>query len=245
MYEKFTDRSRKVMSIANQEAQRYNHEWVGPEHILLGLAVEGSGVAANVLMASGVTIIRLRTQIEQLAESGPDLITTGRLPHTPRAKRVMEHAISEAHDLGHGYVGTEHLLLGLLQVKEGVAHQVLVNMGIKESDIRKGVLKLIGRYKKEIGFNDFVKSWNDVTKEIYRLGLSGFEYHILSDEKESDFCGTELYLAYDVIRIMHYAKSHGYKVAEAIAFSMERNENKENEREIKRLERIKKEREEE
>jgi len=144
MFERFTDRARKVMALANQEAQRFNHEYIGTEHILLGLVKEGSGVGANVLKNLDVDIKKLRLEVEKLVKSGPDMVTMGKLPHTPRAKKVIEYAIEEARSLNHNYIGTEHLLLGLLRETEGVAAQVLMNMGLKLEDVRQEVLNLLG-----------------------------------------------------------------------------------------------------
>ena len=144
MFERFTDRARKVMALANQEAQRFNHEYIGTEHILLGLVKEGSGVGANVLKNLDVDIKKLRLEVEKLVKSGPDMVTMGKLPHTPRAKKVIECAIEEARSLNHNYIGTEHLLLGLLRETEGVAAQVLMSMGLKLEDIRQEVLNILG-----------------------------------------------------------------------------------------------------
>ena len=146
MYERFTDRSRKVMQLANQEAQRFNHEYIGTEHILLGLVKEGSGVAANVLKNLDIDFQKVRRQIEQIVQHGPgaDRIIAGQLPPTPRSKKVIEYAIEEARVLKHNYVGTEHLLLGLLREEEGVAAQVLTNLGLKLEDVRQEVLNLLG-----------------------------------------------------------------------------------------------------
>ena len=144
MFERFTDRARKVMALANQEAQRFNHEYIGTEHILLGLVKEGSGVGANVLKNLGVDLRRVRLEVEKLVKSGPEVVTMGKLPQTPRAKRVIEYAIEEARNLNHNYVGTEHLLLGLLREQEGVAAQVLMNLGLKLEDVREEVLNLLG-----------------------------------------------------------------------------------------------------
>lgn len=144
MFERFTDRARKVMALANQEAQRFNHEYIGTEHILLGLVKEGSGVAANVLKNMDIDLKKLRLGIEKLVKSGPDMVTMGKLPQTPRAKKVIEHAIEEARALNHNYVGTEHILLGLLRETEGIAAQVLMNLGLKLEDVRQEVLNLLG-----------------------------------------------------------------------------------------------------
>ena len=144
MFERFTDRARKVMALANQEAQRFNHEYIGTEHILLGLVKEGSGVGATVLKNLDIDLRKVRIEVEKLVKSGPDMVTMGRLPQTPRAKKVIEYAIEEARNLGHNYVGTEHLLLGLLREKDGVAAQVLMNLGLKLEEVREEVLNLLG-----------------------------------------------------------------------------------------------------
>jgi len=144
MYERFTDRARKVMQLANQEAQRFNHEYVGTEHILLGLVKEGSGVAANVLRNLDIDLRKIRQEVEKYVQAGPDMVTMGKLPLTPRAKKVVEYSMEEARNLNHSYVGTEHLLLGLLREQEGVAAQVLVGLGVRLEDVRREVLNLLG-----------------------------------------------------------------------------------------------------
>jgi ATP-dependent Clp protease ATP-binding subunit ClpC len=146
MYERFTDRARKVMQLANQEAQRFNHEYIGTEHILLGLVKEGSGVAANVLKNLDIDLRKIRLEVEKIVQTGPgsEMVTMGKLPQTPRAKKVIEYSIEEARNLNHNYVGTEHLLLGLLREQEGVAAQVLMNLGLKLEDVREEVLNLLG-----------------------------------------------------------------------------------------------------
>jgi len=144
MYERFTDRARKVMQLANQEAQRFNHEYIGTEHILLGLVKEGSGVAANVLKNLDIDLRKIRSEVEKIVQAGPDMVTMGKLPQTPRAKKVIEYSMEEARQLNHNYVGTEHILLGLLREQEGVAAQVLMNLGLKLEDVREEVLNLLG-----------------------------------------------------------------------------------------------------
>ena len=144
MYERFTDRARKVMQLANQEAQRFNHEYIGTEHVLLGLVKEGSGVAANVLKNLDVDLRKIRLEVEKLVQSGPEMVTMGKLPQTPRAKKVIEYSMEEARNLNHNYVGTEHILLGLLREQEGVAAQVLMNLGLKLEEVREEVLNLLG-----------------------------------------------------------------------------------------------------
>lgn len=133
------------MQFAHQEALRFNHEYVGTEHILLGLIKEGTGVAANILKKLGIDLRAMRLEVEKLVSSGPDLVTMGRLPQTPRAKKAVEYAIQEARRLKHNYVGTEHLLLGLLKEHDGVAAQVLMNLGHKLGDVREEVLATLGQ----------------------------------------------------------------------------------------------------
>jgi ATP-dependent Clp protease ATP-binding subunit ClpA len=144
MYERFTDRARKVMQLANQEAQRFNHEYIGTEHILLGLVKEGLGVAANVLHNLGVNLDKARLKVEKIVQSGPAMVTMGKLPQTPRAKKVIEYSIEEARNLNHNYVGTEHLLLGLLREQKGVAAQVLMNLGLTLQRVREEVVRFLG-----------------------------------------------------------------------------------------------------
>jgi ATP-dependent Clp protease ATP-binding subunit ClpC len=144
MYERFTERARKVMQLANQEAQRFNHEYIGTEHMLLGLVKEGNGVAANVLKNLGVDLRKIRLEVEKLVQSGPEMVTIGKLPQTPRAKKVIEYSMEEARNLAHSFVGTEHILLGLLREQDGVAAQVLMNLGLKLEEVREEVLNLLG-----------------------------------------------------------------------------------------------------
>ncbi len=144
MYERFTERARKVMQLANQEAQRFNHEYIGTEHMLLGLVKEGNGVAANVLKNLGVDLRKIRLEVEKLVQTGPEMVTIGKLPQTPRAKKVIEYSMEEARNLAHSFVGTEHILLGLLREQDGVAAQVLMNLGLKLEEVREEVLNLLG-----------------------------------------------------------------------------------------------------
>jgi ATP-dependent Clp protease ATP-binding subunit ClpC len=118
MFDRFTDRAKKVMNLARQEAQRFNHEYLGTEHVLLGLVQEGSGVAANVLKQMGIDLNKIRVEVEKIVKTGPSMVTMGQLPFTPRAKKVLELSLEEASNLGHNYIGTEHLLLGLIKENE-------------------------------------------------------------------------------------------------------------------------------
>jgi ATP-dependent Clp protease ATP-binding subunit ClpA len=139
-----SDRARKVLAFANQEAQRFNHEHVGTEHILLGLVKEGSGIGANTLKNLNVDLRLVRLEVEKLIRPGVDEVLAGKLPLTPRAKKVLEYAEAESRDLRHNYVGTEHLLLGLLKERYGVASQVLTNLGLELEAVRSEVRSMLG-----------------------------------------------------------------------------------------------------
>jgi ATP-dependent Clp protease ATP-binding subunit ClpC len=149
MYEKFTDRSRKVMHFANQEAIQLKHEWLGTEHILLGLIREGPGVAVNVLRNMGVSLDRVREEVVKRCKPGPMTSLQSKLPHTPRVRLVLEYASSMAKTLNHNYVGTEHLLLGLLRAKEGIACEVLENLGVKIPGVLEEINSLLSKQKIE------------------------------------------------------------------------------------------------
>ena len=144
MFDRFTDRAKKVMSYARQEAQKFNHEYIGTEHILLGLVQEGSGVAANVLKNMSIDLEKIRHEVEKIVKTGPSMVTMGQLPFTPRAKKVLELSMEEASQLSHNYIGTEHLLLGLIKENEGIAAQVLMNLGVQLEDVRDEVLEFLG-----------------------------------------------------------------------------------------------------
>jgi ATP-dependent Clp protease ATP-binding subunit ClpC len=144
MFDRFTDRAKKVMSFARQEAMKFNHEYIGTEHILLGLVQEGSGVAANVLKHMTVDLEKIRHEVEKIVKTGPSMVTMGQLPFTPRAKKVLELSLEEASQLSHNYIGTEHLLLGLIRENEGIAAQVLMNLGVKLDEVREEVLEFLG-----------------------------------------------------------------------------------------------------
>jgi ATP-dependent Clp protease ATP-binding subunit ClpA len=144
MSERFTDRARRVLRLANDESRRLNHHYIGTEHILLGIVSEGSSFAANVLMNLGIDLGRVRTAVERIVLVGPDATGSTPLPQSPRAKKVIEFAIEEARNLNHDYVGTEHLLLGLLREQEGVAAQVLMDLGVRLAEVREEVLCLLG-----------------------------------------------------------------------------------------------------
>ena len=149
MFDKFTDRARKAMQLANSEARRLRHEYLGAEHILLGLLKEGSGVAAHVLKEFGISSLPdLRAHVDKYVMAGPEPYIIGpddKLPHHPDATRVLHAAVDEALSLGDGYVGTEHILLGLLRETDGIVSHVMADMGLKADPVRQATLTLLGR----------------------------------------------------------------------------------------------------
>ena len=144
MFDRFTERARKVIILAKEEAKRFNHDYIGTEHILLGLIKEGESVAAAVLQNLGLSLDTIRLEVEKLVQFGPSTVVSGDIPFTPKAKKVIELAMDEARRLGHNYIGTEHLLLGLIKEGEGVASHVLMNVGLDLNKVRAEVIKLLG-----------------------------------------------------------------------------------------------------
>ena len=142
MFERFTDRARRVVVLAQEEARLLNHDYIGTEHLLLGLAHEGQGVAAKALELLGIRLEAVRSQVEEVIGQGQQA-PTGHIPFTPRAKKVLELSLYEAKQLGHNYIGTEHLLLGLIREGQGVAAQVLVKLGADLSRVRQQVTGLL------------------------------------------------------------------------------------------------------
>ncbi len=144
MFEQFTDRARIVMAIANQEAQRFGHASIEPEHILLGLVQEDSGVGATVLKNLEVDMRSVCLKVEELFKSGPGTVMKGKCSPSPQAKNIIKYAIEESRNLNHYYVGTEHMLLGLLREQKGVAAQILINLNLHPEGVRKEVQNLLG-----------------------------------------------------------------------------------------------------
>lgn len=173
MFERFTDRARKVLMLANQEAQRFNHEYVGVEHLLLGLVKEGSGVAANVLKNLGVDLPKLRDAVCRHVKPGPDFVTMGKLPQTPRAKKALECACKESLALQHNYVGTEHILLGLIGETEGVAAVALQELGVKYTEVRDGVLHLLGAADVPLVENRIAESFQAACESVHAAVRAG------------------------------------------------------------------------
>ncbi|MDP8960095.1 MAG: AAA family ATPase, partial [Actinomycetota bacterium] len=145
MFERFTDRARRVVVLAQEEARMLNHNYIGTEHILLGLIHEGEGVAAKALESMNISLQAVREQVQEIIGRG-QTAPSGHIPFTPRAKKVLELSLREALQLGHNYIGTEHILLGLIREGEGVAAQVLQKLGADLNRVRQQVIQLLSGY---------------------------------------------------------------------------------------------------
>ncbi len=151
MFERFTDGSRRVVVLAQDEARMLNHDYIGTEHLLLGLIHEGEGVAARTLESLGISLDAVRQQVEEIIGQGQQALS-GHIPFTPRAKKVLELSLRESLQLGHGYIGAEHILLGLLREGDGVAAQVLVKLGADLNRVRQQVIQqLHGHQGQDVG----------------------------------------------------------------------------------------------
>jgi ATP-dependent Clp protease ATP-binding subunit ClpA len=147
MFERFTDRARRVVVLGQEEARLLNHDYIGTEHLLLGLIHEGEGVAALALESLGIRLEAVRSQVEEIIGQGQsEAASSGHIPFTPRAKKVLELSLRESQQLGHNYIGTEHILLGLIREGQGVAAQVLVKLGADLSRVRQQVIQLLSGY---------------------------------------------------------------------------------------------------
>jgi hypothetical protein len=146
MFERFTDRARRAVHLAEEEARRLDHDYIGTEHVLLGLIREGEGVAAQALESLGIGLQAVRQQVEEVIGRGQQTVP-GHIPFTPRAKKVLELSLREAIQLGHNYIGTEHVLLGLIREGEGVAAQVLADLGADLNRVRQQVIELLQGYQ--------------------------------------------------------------------------------------------------
>jgi ATP-dependent Clp protease ATP-binding subunit ClpC len=146
MFERFTDRARRVVVQAQEEARTLNHDYIGTEHILRGLIHEGGGTGAKALESLGISLDTVRQQVQEIIGQGQHA-PSGHIPFTPRAKKVLELSLSESKALGHQYIGTEHILLGLIREGDGVAAQVLVELGADLNRVRQQVIQLLHDYQ--------------------------------------------------------------------------------------------------
>src|SRR6476620_9135580 len=171
-FDKFTERARKVLQLAQEEAQRFNHNYIGTEHLLLGLVREGEGVAAKVLANLGVELNKVRSAVEFIIGRG-DRTVTGDIGLTPRAKKVIELSVDEARRLNHHYIGTEHLLLGLVREGEGIAAGVLESLGVSLEKVRAQVIEVL---KSSSGYSSSGKAASSKTPT--ELNVVSFEAQV-------------------------------------------------------------------
>ena len=143
MFKRFTERARRVIIFAREEAERYHHEYLGTEHILLGMLKDGGGIAITVLQKAGLSVEQIRMEVERHLPRNANTLIVGEIPFTPKAKKVLEYGVEEARLMGHNYIGTEHLLLGLLKEKEGIAFKVLNTFGVRLVETREKILNLL------------------------------------------------------------------------------------------------------
>jgi ATP-dependent Clp protease ATP-binding subunit ClpC len=146
LFERFTDRARRVTVLAQEEARMLNHNYIGTEHVLLGLIHEGDGVACKALESLGLSLTGIRDQVNEIIGLGQQATPSGHIPFTPRAKKVLELSLREALQMGHNYIGTEHILLGLIREGEGVGCQVLVRLGADLVTVRQQVIQILSGY---------------------------------------------------------------------------------------------------
>lgn len=172
MFNRFTERARKVIVYAKEEARRFNHDYIGTEHLLLGLIREGEGVAAAVLQKLGLDLETIRIEVEKLVQPGPQTQVLGDIPFTPRSKKALELSAEEARALGHNYIGTEHLLLGLVKEGEGMAYRVLLNLGLDLSKLRNEVMELLGSGIPGFGAQEPVKGGKTPAIDAYGRNLN-------------------------------------------------------------------------
>ena len=172
MFERFTDRARRVVVLAQEEARMLNHNYIGTEHILLGLIHEGEGVAAKALESLGISLEAVRQQVEEIIGQGQQA-PSGHIPFTPRAKKVLELSLREALQLGHNYIGTEHILLGLIREGDGVAAQVLVRLGADLNRVRQQVIQLVHGAEGDRPRRIAIAETGEIGDEALRLRISG------------------------------------------------------------------------
>ena len=172
MFERFTDRARRTVVLAQHEARELGHNYIGTEHILLGLVHEGAGVAVGALKSLDISLETVRQQVEEMIGRGQDE-PSGHIPFTPRAKKVLELSLRESQQLGHRYIGTEHILLGLIREGEGVAAQVLAGLGADLDRVRAQVLRILADHAREAGAEgEAVVTWE------VGSGLTGAEREV-------------------------------------------------------------------
>ncbi|MFA5088015.1 MAG: ATP-dependent Clp protease ATP-binding subunit [Candidatus Omnitrophota bacterium] len=172
MFNRFTERARKVIVLAKEEARRFNHDYIGTEHLLLGLIREGEGVASAVLQKLGLDLETIRIEVEKLVQPGPQTQVLGDIPFTPRSKKALELSAEEARALGHNYIGTEHLLLGLVKEGEGMAYRVLLNLGLDLNRLRTEIMDLLGNGMTNFATQETAKGGKTPAIDAYGRNLN-------------------------------------------------------------------------
>jgi ATP-dependent Clp protease ATP-binding subunit ClpC len=194
MFERFTERARRVVVLAQEEARALSHNYIGTEHILLGLIHENEGVAAKSLESMGISLDAVRTQVEEIIGEGR-ITPSGQIPFTPRAKKVLELSLHESIQLGHNYIGTEHILLGLIREGEGLGAQVLVKLGADLDRVRQQVIEMLsGRHgseefdipttaaEREFGtYDEIIGLLRDIARRVKRI-----EQRLVGDDEARD-----------------------------------------------------------
>jgi len=203
MFERFTDRARRVVVLAQEEARGLNHNYIGTEHILLGLIHEGEGVASKALESLGISLEAVREQVQEIIGQGQQA-PTGHIPFTPRAKKVLELSLREALQLGHNYIGTEHILLGLLREEEGLAARVLESLDITVERVRAQVVRIVGSGEEvtsgQIPFTPRAKKVLELAlREALSLGHNyiGTEHILLGLVRENEGVAARILLDFD------------------------------------------------
>jgi len=189
LFDRFTERARRVILLARDEAKRLGHDYLGTEHLLLGLIREREGVAATALRNLGIDMAQVRQEVEKAVGRGGGTLFVGQIPFTPRAKKVLELAVEEARSLGHSYIGTEHILLGLLREGEGVAAQVLIGLGADLDKVREEVINLLGEGKAVSGPGEPMRVTKTPTldrfgRDLTRLAREGQLDPVIDRERE-------------------------------------------------------------
>lgn len=202
--EQFTDRARKVMQLANQEAQRYNHEYLGTEHLLLGLVKEGGGLGCTILKELGIDLRKVRLEVEKLLMTGPEMVTMGKLPQTPRVKKVIEFTFNWQANLGRSAIGTEHLLLGLESEPEGIAGQVLRSLGVTT----EGILAVLHR----------ILTGNQMTVETIRITFQDEVQQPVIDKEGTPLEPGHYWCELEDGDIRHYTIGPGASAAKGIRY---------------------------
>src|SRR4029434_4432269 len=184
MFKRFTERARRVIILAREEAERHHHEYLGTEHILLGMLKDGGGIAITVLQKAGLSIDQIRMEIERHLPRNANALIVGEIPFTPKAKKVLEYGVEEARLMGHNYIGTEHLLLGLLKEKEGIAAKVLNALGIRLVETREKILNLLQEPTTKTKEKSKTPALDEFGRDLTELGQAGKLDPVIGRENE-------------------------------------------------------------